>query len=107
MAEEQKQHEKDSRAFFEGMPCADMMRKMMEGKKEGQASIFSFLDQPTLLSWPVPFPKHIESPSRILEGRQLNTCGASRNPGNKSYPAKGSRAEFTHDKPFRYRIKHC
>jgi hypothetical protein len=37
MAEERKQHEKDSRAFFEGMPCADMMRKMMEGKKEGQA----------------------------------------------------------------------
>ena len=37
MAEEQKQHEKDFRVFFEGTPCADMMRKMMEGKKEGQA----------------------------------------------------------------------
>ena len=36
MAEEQKQHEKDFRVFFEGTPCADMMRKMMEGKKEGQ-----------------------------------------------------------------------
>jgi hypothetical protein len=36
MAEEQKQPPKDFRAFFEGTPCADMMRKMMDGKKEGQ-----------------------------------------------------------------------
>jgi len=37
MAEEQKQPQENFRAFFEGTPCADMMRKMMEGKKEGQA----------------------------------------------------------------------
>jgi len=37
MAEEQKQSPKDFRAFFEGTPCAEMMRKMVEGKKEGKA----------------------------------------------------------------------
>ena len=37
MAEEQKQCQENFCAFFEGTPCADMMRKMMEGKKEGQA----------------------------------------------------------------------
>jgi len=37
MAEEQKQPQENFRAFFEGTPCADMMRKMMEGKKAGQA----------------------------------------------------------------------
>ena len=26
----------DFRTFFEGTPCAEMMRKMMEGKEEGQ-----------------------------------------------------------------------
>jgi len=36
MAEDQKKTQKDFRAFFEGTPCADMVRKMMEGKKEGQ-----------------------------------------------------------------------
>ena len=36
MAEEQKQPQENFRAFFEGTPCADMMREMMEGKKEGQ-----------------------------------------------------------------------
>ena len=36
MAEEQKKTLEEFRAFFEGTPCADMMRKMMEGKKEGQ-----------------------------------------------------------------------
>jgi len=36
MAEEQKKTLEDFRAFFEGTPCAEMMRKMMEGKKEGQ-----------------------------------------------------------------------
>jgi len=36
MAEDQKKTPKDFRAFFEGTPCAEMMRKMMEGKKEGQ-----------------------------------------------------------------------
>jgi hypothetical protein len=36
MAEEQKQPQENFRAFFEGTPCADMMRKMMEGKKAGQ-----------------------------------------------------------------------
>ncbi len=36
MAEDQKTTQKDFRAFFEGTPCADMMKKMMEGKKEGQ-----------------------------------------------------------------------
>ncbi len=42
MAEDQKKAQKDFRAFFEGAPCADMMKKMMEcgegeqttGKKE-------------------------------------------------------------------------
>jgi hypothetical protein len=37
MAEEQKQPQENFRAFFEGTPCADLMKKMMEGKKEGQA----------------------------------------------------------------------
>jgi hypothetical protein len=36
MPEEQKKTLEDFRAFFEGTPCAEMMRKMMEGKKEGQ-----------------------------------------------------------------------
>jgi hypothetical protein len=36
MAEDQKKTPKDFRAFFEGTPCADMIKKMMEGKKEGQ-----------------------------------------------------------------------
>lgn len=36
MAEDQKKTQKDFRAFFEGTPCADMVRKMMAGKKEGQ-----------------------------------------------------------------------
>ncbi len=36
MAEEKKKTLEDFRAFFEGTPCADMMRKLMEGKKEGQ-----------------------------------------------------------------------
>jgi hypothetical protein len=36
MAEEQKKTLEDFRAFFEGTPCAEMMRKMMEGKKEDQ-----------------------------------------------------------------------
>ena len=35
MAEEQKKTLDNFRAFFEGTPCAEMMRKMMEGKKEG------------------------------------------------------------------------
>ena len=39
MAEEQKQPQENFRAFFEGTPCAEMMRKMMEGKKEGQAFV--------------------------------------------------------------------
>jgi hypothetical protein len=37
MAEEQRQPQENFRAFFEGTPCADMMQRMMEGKKEGQA----------------------------------------------------------------------
>lgn len=37
MAEEQKQSQENFRSFFEGTPCADMMRKMMEERKEGQA----------------------------------------------------------------------
>jgi hypothetical protein len=36
MAEEQKKKLEDFRAFFEGTPCAEMMKKMMGGKKEGQ-----------------------------------------------------------------------
>jgi len=36
MAEEQKKTLEDFRAFFEGTPCAEMMKEMMEGKKEGQ-----------------------------------------------------------------------
>ena len=36
MAEERKKTLEDFRAFFEGTPCGEMMRKMMEGKKEGQ-----------------------------------------------------------------------
>ena len=35
MAEEQKQPQENFGAFFEGTPCADMMREMMEAKKEG------------------------------------------------------------------------
>ena len=35
MAREQKKTPEDFRTFFEGTPCAEMMRKMMEGKKEG------------------------------------------------------------------------
>jgi hypothetical protein len=37
MAEEQRRPQENFRAFFEGTPCADMMQKMMEGKKEGPA----------------------------------------------------------------------
>jgi hypothetical protein len=37
MADEQKKFQENFRAFLEGTPCAEMMRKMMEGKKEGQA----------------------------------------------------------------------
>jgi predicted amidophosphoribosyltransferase len=36
MAEEQKLSQEQVRAFFAGTPCAEMMRKMMEGKKVGQ-----------------------------------------------------------------------
>ena len=36
MAEEQKKTLEDFCTFFEGTPCAEMMRKMTEGKKEGQ-----------------------------------------------------------------------
>ena len=36
MAEEQSKMLKDFCAFFEGTPCAEMMRKMTEGKKDGQ-----------------------------------------------------------------------
>ena len=36
MAEDRKEAQKDFRAFFQGTPCADMMKKMMAGKKEGQ-----------------------------------------------------------------------
>ena len=36
MAEDRKETQKDFRAFFEGTPCADMMKKMMAGKKGGQ-----------------------------------------------------------------------
>ncbi len=37
MAEEKKKTLEDFRAFLGGIPCADMMRKMMEGKREGQS----------------------------------------------------------------------
>jgi hypothetical protein len=36
MAEEQRQTLKDFCSFFEGTPCAEMMRTMMEAKKEGR-----------------------------------------------------------------------
>jgi hypothetical protein len=36
MAEEQRQTLKDFCSFFEGSPCAEMMRTMMERKKQGQ-----------------------------------------------------------------------
>jgi len=36
MAEDQKKAQKDFRTFLEGSPCADMLKKMMAGKKEGQ-----------------------------------------------------------------------
>ena len=35
MAEDQKKTTKDFQDFCQGMPCADMMRKMMEAKKPG------------------------------------------------------------------------
>ena len=37
MAEEQKRPPEDFHACFEGTPCAGMMGKMMDGRKEGQA----------------------------------------------------------------------
>ena len=50
MAEEQKKTPKDFRTFFEGTPCAEMMRKMMEGKKEGQR--FSCVEMmPQMIQW--------------------------------------------------------
>ncbi len=36
MAEQQKKTLEDFCTFFEGTPCAEMMRKMMDGKKDGQ-----------------------------------------------------------------------
>lgn len=36
MAEEQKKTLEGFGSFCKGMPCGDMMRKMMEGKKSGQ-----------------------------------------------------------------------
>jgi hypothetical protein len=36
MAKNQKKTLEDFRTFFEGTPCAEIMRKMMEGKAEGQ-----------------------------------------------------------------------
>ena len=36
MAKKQKKTLEDFRSFFEGTPCGEMMRKMMEGKAEGQ-----------------------------------------------------------------------
>jgi hypothetical protein len=50
MAEEQKKTLEDFRTFFEGTPCAEMMRKMMEGKKEGQR--FSCVEMmPQMTQW--------------------------------------------------------
>ena len=37
MAERQDQFRKDFRAFFEGTPCGEMMRQLMEGKKDGHS----------------------------------------------------------------------
>ena len=36
MAEEQKKSHEGFQRFCEGMPCGEMMRKMMEAKKTGQ-----------------------------------------------------------------------
>ncbi len=36
MAEEQKKGHEGFQSFCEGMPCGEMMRKMMEAKKTGQ-----------------------------------------------------------------------
>ncbi len=41
MAENQKTGEQESRNCCEGMPFADMMRKMMEGKSEGKPFNFA------------------------------------------------------------------
>ena len=37
MAEEQKKTEEGFQSFCGGMPCGDMMRKMLEAKKSGQS----------------------------------------------------------------------
>ena len=37
MAEDQKNIRKEFQSFCDGMPCADMMRKMMEAKKAGSS----------------------------------------------------------------------
>jgi hypothetical protein len=50
MAEEQKKTLEDFRKIFEGTPCAEMMRKMTEGKKEGQR--FSCAEiMPQIIQW--------------------------------------------------------
>ena len=36
MTKNQKTTQKESHSFFEGMPCAEMMQKMMGAKKAGQ-----------------------------------------------------------------------
>jgi hypothetical protein len=36
MVEEQKKTEEGVQSFCGGMPCGDMMRKMLEAKKSGQ-----------------------------------------------------------------------
>jgi len=37
MAEEQKKKQEGFQSFCEGMPCGDMMNKMLEAKKSGQS----------------------------------------------------------------------
>ncbi len=46
MAEERKKTLEDFLAFFEGTPCGEMMRKMMEGEKDGRRfSCFEMMPQ--------------------------------------------------------------
>jgi len=69
MVENQQNTPTEFPSFFEGTPFADMMRKMMEGKKEGQR--FSCVEMmPQMIQWFCGAKEKKEASSKETKGAQ-------------------------------------
>ena len=65
MAEEQKETEEGFQSFCGGIPCGDMMRKMLETKKSGQSFNCAEMMSQMMKMWGGAAKKEKESASDI------------------------------------------